>query len=89
MANQQAKEPVIPPTETVSETSNCTVIHAQYWSVIAATFVNINIYDLPEPGMAAARRAIKNYRKGYPAGTTEFRIMVESVRRKTIDIDYP
>ncbi len=64
-------------------------IHAQYWSEIAESYLNINLYDLPESSMAAARKAIEGYRKRYPAGTTDFRILIESVQRTQVDIDYP
>jgi hypothetical protein len=75
--------------DTATNTSAYTVIHAQHWGGIAEAFLNINIYDKPEPTMAAARKAIKDYRKRYPAGTTEFRILVESMQRTTINVDYP
>jgi hypothetical protein len=78
-------------SETVVVCPGYTNIHAQYWSGIAEAFLNINIYDKPEPTVAAARKAIRGYRKAYPAGTgtTEFRILIESMQRTTIDVDYP
>ena len=75
--------------ETATVQPGYTNIHAQYWSNAAERYLNINIYDRPEPSMAAARRAIEGYRKQYPAGTTEFRILIESMQRTQVDIEYP
>ena len=75
--------------ETTGDFTAHTNIHAQYWSEIAESYLNINLYDLPESSMAAARKAIEGYRKRYPAGTTDFRILIESVQRTQVDIEYP
>ena len=75
--------------ETAGDPTGYTVIHAQYWSEIAESYLNINLYDLPESSMAAARKTIEGYRKRYPAGTTDFRILIESMQRTQLDIDYP
>ena len=75
--------------ETAGDPTGYTVIHAQHWSAMAECYLNINLYDLPESSMAAARKAIEGYRKRYPAGTTDFRILIESVQRTQVDIDYP
>ena len=75
--------------ETATVLPGYTNIHAQRWSTTAERYLNINIYDNPESSMAAGRRAIEGYRKQYPAGTTEFRILIESMQRTQVDIEYP
>jgi len=78
-----------PMNETMTSHTTCTTTHAQYYNMICEDFRNINLYDNPESSLAGARKAIRDYRKAYPAGTTKFRILIESMQRTQVDIDYP